>query len=408
MPREAVDDRDLRRDGAQLRRDREPGRAPDQRRHEEQRTCVRAEGPLLAYAARSASTIFIRAARAAGRKPPTKPIASANSSDATTIRGVSVNENAISANVWKLVVEIDSACMTDAPTRPTTPPSEPEQQRLAEERREDRAAREAERAQRADLGGARRHARVHRDHGADDGADREDDRDRRAEVADEVRQLPPTGPRRTRVSRFASSVSRGSVSMLALDRVEAVGIGEPEEQRRKADAAKRLQHLLGVAPDLGVEAGAAGVEHADDRPVARGEAQRLAEAGALEAAGDRAAGDDLGGAGPEHPPLDEPHLRPQREPRRRHAADHDVRRLAGLALRQVDQHDRFLRDERLPVRADRDLGQALDDARLQPVDAALHLGLRRRAGSRRRCRPGPVATSVCSSPAASISTVANT
>ena len=140
-------------------------------------------GERSAHAARSASTIFIRAARAAGRKPPTKPIASANTSDATTMPGVSVNENASSANVWKFVVEIDIACMNEARDEADDAADEPEQQRLAQERRQDGAAREAERAQRADLADARGDARVHRDHRADDRADREDDRDRRAEVA---------------------------------------------------------------------------------------------------------------------------------------------------------------------------------------------------------------------------------
>ena len=53
------------------------------------------------------------------------PIASAKMSDATTIPGVSVKENAISANVWKLVVDIDSACITDAQIKPTMPPTRP-------------------------------------------------------------------------------------------------------------------------------------------------------------------------------------------------------------------------------------------------------------------------------------------
>ncbi len=53
------------------------------------------------------------------------PIASAKISDATTMPGVSVNENAISANVWKFVVEIDVACMTEAASNPTMPPTSP-------------------------------------------------------------------------------------------------------------------------------------------------------------------------------------------------------------------------------------------------------------------------------------------
>ena len=41
------------------------------------------------------------------------------------IAGVSVNENAISANVWKFIVEIWIACISDAAARPTMPPSSP-------------------------------------------------------------------------------------------------------------------------------------------------------------------------------------------------------------------------------------------------------------------------------------------
>ena len=39
--------------------------------------------------------------------------------------GVSVKRKAISANVWKLIVEIENACMNAAPTSPTTPPTRP-------------------------------------------------------------------------------------------------------------------------------------------------------------------------------------------------------------------------------------------------------------------------------------------
>src|SRR6202171_6782 len=56
-------------------------------------------GKALAHAARSASTILSRAARAAGRKPPTKPMPSANISAARTMPGVSTKRNASSAKV---------------------------------------------------------------------------------------------------------------------------------------------------------------------------------------------------------------------------------------------------------------------------------------------------------------------
>src|SRR5450755_2624860 len=78
-----------------------------------------------AHAARSASTIFSRAARAAGRNPPTKPMPSANISAARTMPGVSTKRNASSAKVWKFMVEIEIACMNEAHTMPITPPMSP-------------------------------------------------------------------------------------------------------------------------------------------------------------------------------------------------------------------------------------------------------------------------------------------
>ena len=49
----------------------------------------------------------------------------AKASDAATIPGVSVKLNAISAKVWKFIVEIENACMNAAPTSPTRPPTNP-------------------------------------------------------------------------------------------------------------------------------------------------------------------------------------------------------------------------------------------------------------------------------------------
>ena len=54
--------------------------------------------------------------------------------------GVSVNENAISANVWKLVVEIDSACIDGRGEQSDDAADQPQQQRFAEKRSEDRTA----------------------------------------------------------------------------------------------------------------------------------------------------------------------------------------------------------------------------------------------------------------------------
>src|SRR3989440_1286211 len=82
-------------------------------------------GNAPAHAARSASTILSRAARAAGRNPPTNPMPSANTNAARTMPGVSTKRKASSAKVWKFIVEIDSACMNDAHTTPITPPMSP-------------------------------------------------------------------------------------------------------------------------------------------------------------------------------------------------------------------------------------------------------------------------------------------
>src|ERR1700730_10771978 len=75
-------------------------------------------GDARAHAARSASTILSRAARAAGRNPPTKPMPSENINAAKTMPGVSTKRNASPAKVWKFMVEIDTACMNDAHSSP--------------------------------------------------------------------------------------------------------------------------------------------------------------------------------------------------------------------------------------------------------------------------------------------------
>lgn len=78
---------------------------------------------LAPQAPRSASTICMRAARSAGRKPPIKPISSENSGASTAIPGVSVKPNASSGKDWKLVVENDKNCISEAKPRPAMPPT---------------------------------------------------------------------------------------------------------------------------------------------------------------------------------------------------------------------------------------------------------------------------------------------
>ena len=169
--------------------------------------------------------------------------------------------------------------------------------------------------------------------------------------------------------------------MLCLHRVEALAVGEPEDQRRESEAAERLQHLLGVAPDLGIEAGAPGVEHADDGPVARGEAQRLADARALEAVGDRAARDRSprfpgGTSGPRRACTCGRSASPAGVTPRITTFDGLPESRFGRLMSTTGSFE----TSRSPVLADGDVGQALDDAGLPAVDAALHLGLRAARG----------------------------
>jgi hypothetical protein len=63
-------------------------------------------GVFLSYPARRASTIFRRAARAAGKNPPRNPIIREKISVETIISGVIAKENASAANDPKFNVEI--------------------------------------------------------------------------------------------------------------------------------------------------------------------------------------------------------------------------------------------------------------------------------------------------------------
>src|SRR5258708_6181858 len=177
-----------------------------------------------------------------------------------------------------------------------------EEDRLEQEGREDARAPEAERAQRADLAGAARHRRVHGDHRADHRADGEDHRERDAEDADELRQ-------RLRLLLIKERLllhieDQALVGGDALEEgAEVARVLEAHDHRRVGGAPERLHHLLDVAPDLGVETRFAAVEHAHYRPLAPGEALLLADVHAVEAVGDAASDDDLGGAGAKHAPL---------------------------------------------------------------------------------------------------------
>ena len=79
--------------------------------------------PTFIYAARNASTIFMRDARAAGKNPPSTPIINENNKALIMIFGVSVNVNASSAKVCQFIVEMVKNCMKDAKKTPMPPPT---------------------------------------------------------------------------------------------------------------------------------------------------------------------------------------------------------------------------------------------------------------------------------------------
>src|SRR4030042_6360304 len=81
--------------------------------------------PLCCQLDRSASTIFMREARTAGRTPPTNPMMSENAIASKKISRVKEKEKASSEKVWKFRVETVNNWRNDAKNSPTMPPRTP-------------------------------------------------------------------------------------------------------------------------------------------------------------------------------------------------------------------------------------------------------------------------------------------
>src|SRR5581483_9929527 len=120
------------------------------------------------------------------------------------------------------------------------------------------------------------------------------------------------------------------------ERRKGFGVAELERERRVRGPLESIHDLVRVAPDLRIEAAAAGIENADDAPDAAGEFDAGAEARVGKAPRDRAADDDLARATAEKPPVDQPQVRPQLERRRIDAAHGDVAHAAGKLLHVDD------------------------------------------------------------------------
>src|SRR5439155_904661 len=78
---------------------------------------------LPCYDARSALTMLSRAARTAGRKPPTTPITTAKIRARVTTPGDNANPKPISEKLWKLTTEIRSKDSSAASATPRAPPT---------------------------------------------------------------------------------------------------------------------------------------------------------------------------------------------------------------------------------------------------------------------------------------------
>src|ERR1051326_1138771 len=227
-------------------------------------------GYFKSHTALSAPTMSRRAARNAGRNPPSSPIASANANELTAIAGDSENANASSENDVKLSVEIVTIWSSDASATPTIAPAFAralgrEQKRLAEKSNEDAPALKAQRPQRADLGRAVRHRAVHRDHRADGRADAEDDGDEKPQDADERRHHLGLLLEKF-LFDFRVVAEQAVVGLPRGDeRRERLGVAQLERQRRVGRPFECVHDLIRVAPDLRIRSWT----HSNGRPTRR-------------------------------------------------------------------------------------------------------------------------------------------
>ncbi len=194
-----------------------------------------------------------------------------------------------------------------------------------------------------------------------------------------------------------------------LHRLERLRRRQARDHRRVARPPERLHHLVDVAPDLGVEAGLAGVEHADDRPGPPGEATAAARARRRRTRAPprrrrRSPTSPRGTSGPARssPAGAARRPSPARRARRRCCAWSAGRSWAASSAPPPPSRPAPARPGRArPPARSRSAPPGRAGCRSAPRSGCP-------AGSRRRCRPSPVDTSVVFSPASSISTAANT
>src|ERR1019366_2407701 len=248
----------------------------------------------------------VRAARMAGKSPPTSPMPHAKTSEIVMTRSVGSKEKTISDQLAMLIIENCTKPMSIEAAAPTAP-------------------RDPERAQGADLALATRDRAVHRDHSADHRACREEDRHDGPEDADERGH-----PFRLLLVERGLAERLEAEALVVLDaRAERVELGRrfqlDPHARVDALAVVGLANEVSVAPHLGLVRRPAGVEHAHHahRPVLL-EVEGLIELEPLDAPADAAPDHDLVGAGPGRPARDDVDLGPERHSAVGQATDRDV------------------------------------------------------------------------------------
>ena len=107
---------------------------------------------------------------------------------------------------------------------------------------------------------------------------------------------------------------------------------------------------MDIAPNLGIETTAVGVEDAYHAPQVAAEFDLLTDLRATESRRYAAADDDLARAPFEHSTLDDPNLWPQLKRSFIHAPNRDVADSLRAEFREIDNHNRFLRAQWTAVR----------------------------------------------------------
>ncbi len=254
-------------------------------------------------------------------------------------------------------------------------PDQGDEQGFKDEGQHDGPGPEAEGPHRRDLAGPLGDGRVHRVQGGKDRSDPHHQGHEKAQEPDEVGQGPRLGPI---IVGLPGDLDRQA--RVGRERVLEAGQGRRRFEahgRRLEDVRRPLVDLaenVGVAPYLGVEGAAAGVEDADDLPCAAAEPDTAAESESPIGLDGVRADDELGQARLEEPPGLETDVGADGEGPRRDAPDLDVGVRARFGQGEGGDNDDLARGQRSASVAG-DPGRVLDRPEVLERDGADHLGI---------------------------------